>query len=83
MSNPIGVVTTIRYKDSDDVLENFYISFEDVPDDVDDDYVLPLAGITDSQVGFYTDYETFMRLVEISDEGFIISDYKFVTPACC
>jgi hypothetical protein len=81
MNDPIGAVVKIRWNDTQEIAEGYYFSFEEFPEGADEDYVLPLAKITDSQVFMYCSVEDFAGLVKNHNE-FIILDYLVITPDC-
>lgn len=81
MIDPIGAVVKIRWNNTQEIVEGYYFSFEEFPEDADEDYVLPLAKITDSQVFMYCSAEDFAGLVKNEGE-FAILDYIVITPDC-
>lgn len=84
-TNYIGAEVTVQYTDAPEELMVGYISFEQVPDDVDDNYVLPLAGLRDDEVMFYMTYSEFLKLLDnpdTSNEDFKIINHALVTETC-
>lgn len=56
MTTNIGAYATIRWNDPNpSVMENYYFSFEELPDgwDVNDEYVLPLSGKREEDVFYF------------------------------
>lgn len=79
----IGAVATIRWRDSGDITEGQYISLEEVPDDVTDEYILPKAQIRDDQVFQYFGVIDFAELVYNNDHpDFELVDFILITENC-
>jgi hypothetical protein len=80
----IGVLVTIRWRDSGDISENLYISIEEFPEGApEDDYILPKAQIRDDQVFQYYELIELAETLENDDNpDYEILDWEIITENC-
>lgn len=83
-ANAIGAMAKIRWRDTNEIREDYYFSFEEFPEGADEDYVLPLAKIADHQVFLYCDsIDEFLKWYDNPDEGeFEILSFVFINAEC-
>jgi hypothetical protein len=80
----IGIIATIRWRDSGDISENLYISVEEFPEGApEDDYILPKAQIRDDQVFQYCNiFELAEALAYNENPDYEILDWEIITENC-
>ena len=80
----IGIVATIRWRESGEVNEGFYISVEEFPEDApEDDYILPKAQIRDDQVfQYYNIIELAETIANNDNPDYEILDFLVITEKC-
>ena len=65
----IGAYATIRYNDTEaSIRENYYFSFEELPEDFDmESFTLPLSGKRDEEVFYYCSRSELLGMVNPQD----------------